>query len=148
MTVFSPVNNESKSPALQPAAKLSDEQLGRVLGFADMVGDWIKSVEAEAYARAMRGVAPLGYKLVQGKSGNRKWDNEELAAKALGEEVFYEKCARSPAQVEKLLKAQKKNVDISLIVTQSPGKPTLVPIDDARPAIALTLPFTPITDPF
>ena len=144
MTMFSPINEESRSPALIVAAKLTDEQIGRTLDFAGMVGDWIKSVEAEAYARAMRGQFPLGYKIVQGKGGNRKWISDEAVAAAIPDKTI--RCVeeiRSPAALEKELKRLKIKLDIAPLVTQSPGKPSLVPITDPRPAISAT-PFTPI----
>ncbi len=146
MTVFSPINDASRSPTLQPAANLNDEQLGRVLDFADMVATWVKSVEEEAYKRATSGGSVLGYKLVKGKGGNRKWADENIARKTIPPGIeFYEKSAKSPAQIEKDLKAKKIKLDLSSLTTQADGKPTLVPATDSRPAIS-ALPFTPIAD--
>lgn len=147
MTVFSKYDTV-KSPALMRPADLTNEQMGRVLEFADGLSDWIKAVEEEAYSRAMRGETPLGFKLVQGKAGHRKWKDEAATAKALpNREILYEESMRSPAQVEAKLKAIKIKLDISQLVIQSKGSPTLVPITDARPTLAAVA-FTPVSSSF
>jgi hypothetical protein len=142
LTTFSPV--EVAPIAFVASASLTDEQLGRTLDFADGLESWVKAVRSEAYARASRGQAPTGYKLVQGKGGNRKWADEDAVAAAIPDETI--RCVtelRTPAQVEKMLKARKIKLDLSSLTVQSPGKPTLAPITDPRPAISAA-PFTAV----
>ncbi len=143
MTMFQPINDQSRSPALVPAKQLSPEQLGRVMDFADTVQAWIDSVLAEGYEQALRGLLPLGRKLVQGKGGNRKWiaDEKAIETAVANPAVLFETSMRSPAQVEAALKKMKVKLDLAPLVTQSAGRPILVPITDPRPAIS-AMPFT------
>ncbi len=91
MTMFNPINAESKNPVLVAPAKLTSEQLGRVYDFADEVEDWLKAVRALGFAQAMSGNPPLGRKLVAGKAGNRKWKDEKaVEALAIPDDVKYE----------------------------------------------------------
>ncbi len=134
MTMFNPVNGASKSPALVSPTQLTSEQLGRTLGFADMVKTWIKAVEDEADARAQRGDLPLGYKLVE-TVGHRKWrDEKEVVATVKDPAILYASPElRSPAQLEKALKAAKVKIDLSSLTMQKSGT-SLVPVADPRPA--------------
>lgn len=120
------------------AATLSDEQLGELLDEMDMLKKWMTSIEQEAKARAQQGRPPVGsdgpYKLVEGRK-RREWtfesDAEFVLKHHLGEQA-YEKTLLSPAKAEKALG---KGVDISDLIRQLPGAPTLVPASDKREPI-------------
>ena len=120
------------------AATLSDEQLGELLDEMDMLKKWLTSIEQEAKARAQQGRPPVGsdgpYKLVEGRK-RREWtfesDAEFVLKHHLGEQA-YEKTLLSPAKAEKALG---KGVDISDLIRQLPGAPTLVPASDKREPI-------------
>ncbi|HEX8421197.1 MAG TPA: DUF2800 domain-containing protein [Sphingomonas sp.] len=105
-----------------------------------LVEEWCKAVRAEVERRTFAGEMP-GYKIVQGKAGNRQWGDEEAALAALKkvptlkiDDVAPRKLA-SPTVAEKLLKADPKRWSkIAPLITQEPGKPSVAPESDPRPA--------------
>ena len=96
---------------------------------------WLTAIEQEGKARAQQGRPPIGadgpYKLVEGRK-RREWtfesDAEFVLKHHLGEQAF-EKALLSPAKAEKALGS---GVDISDLIRQLPGAPTLVPATDKR----------------
>lgn len=101
---------------------------------------WCSAVKAEAFRRAEEGKL-AGFKLVSGKRGARAWASAEeaettLKSMRLKVEEMYDLKLISPTQAEKLLKESPRRWKRLLpLVTQSPGKPTLVPVTDPRPAL-------------
>lgn len=92
------------TPALPTPESLTVEQLASVLAKTDLLGDWIKGVEAYAQGLLEAGRAVPGFKLVR-KRAIRKWADEgkvESVFKHLGKEL-YETKLKSPAQLEKLV---------------------------------------------
>jgi hypothetical protein len=117
-----------------------------MLPFRSMAERWWKSLEGELARRANDGedITKYGWKFVEGRV-HRVFTNENEAVSkivSLGvprEKVVTEKVA-TPAQCEKLLRvAGHKNKDIpSLLrglIIKPPGKPTLAPLGDKRPAL-------------
>lgn len=91
-------------PNLPAVESLTVEQLAAVLSKADLLGDWIKGVEAYAQGLLEVGRKVPGFKLVR-KRSTRKWSDEERVLKAfahLGQDR-YETKVKSPAQMEKLV---------------------------------------------
>jgi hypothetical protein len=130
------------TPAAPPAPEtLTPDKLRRVLDAAGIVEEWLNA--CRSYVRAMleRGALKpeeVGYKLVHGKKGHRKWQNESAAAALLGLELgedAYVKTLLSPAQAEKALGKDRKATLKGMIVDGAPGV-ALVPLSDAREAIA------------
>lgn len=118
-----------------PAA-ISNEDLGKALDIEKKVLAFFKAAKKEALRRAHQGAPPTGWKLVQGRQGNRRW-SDELAAAALARAAgveFYEKIAKSPTALEKEMgkEAFKGFADC---IDRADGAPTLVPESDKRPAI-------------
>lgn len=141
---FAPVASAPEAlPAYEP------QKLAEALALADILEARIKQVREFAYAEAMHGRTPPGWKLVN-KQARRKWRDEAEAAEALGlyglpDDNIYERSLRSPAQIEKVLgKANAELLD-SLVVKESSGY-TLVPESDKRPAVKLDAKseFTPV----
>ncbi len=101
---------------------------------------WCAAIKAEAFRRAEGGELP-GFKLVSGKRGARAWasaEEAETTMKAMRLKVgeMYNLNLISPTQAEKLLKeAPRRWKRLQSLVTQPPGKPTLVPVADPRPAL-------------
>lgn len=131
---------------LQPAekAKHSDSAwLAKVLTKADLIEDYLKAVRAEVEARLLEGKEVPGFKLVQGKKGNRKWVDEGEAQtalqEALGEEAFKPRVLISPTEAEKVL-GKPSYKALAHLVIQSEGAKHVAPISDPRPALALTAP--------
>jgi len=137
--------------ALPLAAGLTGEQLGRVIEFAGIFEVWLKAVKAEGLDRLERGAAdsPEHFKLVQGKLGNRAWADEKKVCPGLENhlprnEIYSEPKIKSPAQMEKSLKAAgNKPKDakeiLANLITRPPGKHIMVPETDKRPAVAAVI---------
>jgi hypothetical protein len=122
-------------------ATLSNEQIARILPKLGSVESWCKAIKAHAAAEVAAGRAVGGYKLVEGRS-NRVWGATEkevvdacLAGGFVDNEQLFEYKLLSPSQAEKVL-GKRKNILKPLIV-KPPGKPALVPGDDARPAMVI-----------
>lgn len=139
----SPDEFDTLKPA--EAAKASDDAwLSKVLTKADLIEDYLKAVRAEVERRLLAGGAIPGFKLVQGKRGNRAWSHIDdatlLMTEALGEERAYKpRVLISPTEAETLLgkKVFKKYAEQ---VSQSDGAKHVAPVSDPRPALTLTAP--------
>lgn len=117
---------------------LSDEQLIKILDFMPLVKPFFEAVAAHALDRALQGDILKGFKLVEGRKGNRQWADERAVEEAfsfVGEDI-YEKKLRSPAQMEKLLGKSAKN-QIDAFTTRADAKLMLVPESDKRQAVSL-----------
>jgi len=121
-----------------------DADLARVMANADLIESWVKAVRAEVERRLLAGEPVPGYKLVQGKKGNRAWtkaEDAEALLKSLGlnPDVMYDHKLISPTSAEKLAKAGALNpqqwAEVSALVTQSEGSPSVAPLSDKRPAL-------------
>jgi hypothetical protein len=129
--------------AVDPLA-LTTENLERLRPFKRMVEGWWKTADHELLRRGLAGAPLTRYKVVEGKS-NRRFANPTEAAQLLIEQgckpgEVIEKVIVSPAEAEKLLvKAGHRKKDLpdllDGIVRKPPGKPTLAPISDRRPAL-------------
>lgn len=122
-----------------------EDTLAGAMAKVKLVEDWCKAVRAETEKRLLAGVPVAGFKLVQGKMGNRKWANVDdaealLKAMKLKVDERYEMTLISPTTAEKLvgtvLSPKQWNRVVPLI-TRTEGSPTVVPESDKRPAIAV-----------
>lgn len=100
--------------AVKPAAvDLDDTALGAARDRVDALEDYCAAIKAEAMKRAMDGKHIPGWKLVDGRLGNRKWKDEGVVETvlqgAVGEEAYQPAKLISPADAEKLL-TKKKHV--------------------------------------
>lgn len=129
--------------ALNPM-RLTNTEIGVLLGYRSFVESWWTSVAEEANRRKSEGQDIPGWKLVHGRSSKR-FVRESVAAPRLvtlgcDPSAVYVTDVVSPAQAEKLLrKAGHRSRDIPELmqdlVVKSPGKPTLAPESDPRSAI-------------
>lgn len=112
----------------------------------DLVEGWCKSVRAEVERRLLSGVEVPGYKLVEGKRGNRSWINADeaelqLMAMRLKVEQMYDLKLISPTTAEKLAKAgdigPRQWKKLEGLYAQAQGKPSVAPESDKRPAITV-----------
>jgi hypothetical protein len=112
-------------------------QISHYLKQADMLEQWVTDLRALAHTMLEAGAIVPEWKLVA-KRATRQWVDEELAAKELMNDLssdeLYTKKLLSPAQAEKLLKKQKKELPASHVVAISSGS-TLATVDDPRPAV-------------
>lgn len=125
---------------------MSTEAMAKLLPYRKTIERWFAEIEAELEHRAMSGEQIPGFKLVKGREGNRTWMDETDAPTELEfigvetDDLFTRKLI-SPAQAEeKLKKTYRLSKDagarlLSHLVTRAPGKQTLVPEDDKRPAL-------------
>lgn len=129
------------------------EYLAAMLGKLDIIEDWCKAVRARGEELLRKGVAVPGYKLVQGKKGNRKWSDAaaaEAAMKAmrLKHDDMFEYSLISPTTAEKLAKTEvigkRQWPKLQALITQSEGGLTVVPASDKRPAVEVK----PVADEF
>lgn len=122
-------------------ADLGDNSLSIAMGRVDLIEQWCRSVRAEVERRLVAGKDVPGYKLVEGRRGNRAWKSPEIAreelAKFLKRDEMIEEKLISPATAEKLLKKNPDGLEALDSLTERPeGKLSVAPDTDKRPAKA------------
>lgn len=126
--------------ALKAPELLTPEQLTDVLSKADMAIDWLNDVKSFALKQAEAGHEVPGYKLVEGRS-NRKYSDADAVAQRLlsegvDEAIIYERSLLGITAMEKAIGKKRFAELLGDLVVKPTGKPTLVPIDDKRPALS------------
>lgn len=122
---------------------VGDNYLSMAMDKVGLVEDWCKAVRAEIERRLSQGLPVPGYKLVEGKQGNRQWTDQAAAEAAmktmrLKTDEMYERKLISPTSAEKLLKkTPAKWEKLQKLITRNPGKPSVAPASDKRPALAI-----------
>lgn len=121
---------------------LTDDEIADIIKRTPKLVEWANSVMDYAQDLAIRNKKQWpGFKLVEGIS-RRKWADEEKASNALfarfpeltEDEIFNTKL-KSITDIEKLVGKKQFNAVLSDLVVKPEGKPTLVPLEDKRPAI-------------
>lgn len=130
---------------------MSDDVLAYVVQRLPDFEAWVKQVSEAALARARAGSLP-GYKLVEGRT-KRRWVTERPGADAtlsmtniamrvrsLGVEPYEPVALRNITDIEKAAKAAgvgPKQLDslMAELTFKPPGRPTLAPVSDPRPAL-------------
>ena len=110
----------------------------------DLIEGWIKAIRAEVERELIEGREVPGYKLVQGKRGNRKWISDAQAVELLKrmrlkQDEMYDFSVKSPANIEKLLKkaAPKKWEKAQALIVQAEGGLSVAPLSDPRDAASV-----------
>lgn len=125
--------------------KLPEAELGSVLKTAPLMRKYLEAVEAKAMTLLLDGKEVEGFKLIEGRQGNRKWGDEKAVRSAfqiLGPDQFTEPKLKSPAQMEKALRdagASKVSAanQVNELVVRDPAKPSMVPESQSgRPWVA------------
>ena len=121
---------------------VGDNWLSMAMSKVGLMEDFCKSLRAEIERRLFAGKDVPGYKLVEGKMGNRKWTSLDEAEKLLKSfklrhEEMYDRTVISPTTAEKLLKTASpaRWAKAQKIIDRAPGKPSVAPESDKRPAI-------------
>ncbi len=118
---------------------LSDDEIAGVLHQIPDLVRWANEIMSYATGEAIsHGKEWPGFKLVEGRS-IRKYTSEEDAARAAKEAGYsdiYEHKLISITAMEKLMGKKKFQDILGTLVAKPPGKPTLVPDTDKRPAIS------------
>jgi hypothetical protein len=128
---------------LTPDTTTGDNYLSVAMSKVELVEHWCKAVRAEVERRLLAGQSVDGYKLVEGKRGNRKWNSEtevEALFKSfrLRQDEMYDYSLISPTKAEKLLKDTPKRWEkAEALISRAEGKPSVAPATDKRPALAV-----------
>ena len=118
----------------------SPDYLSIAMDKIGLVEDWCKGIRAEVERRLMANQAVPGYKLVEGRLGNRQWANKDDAEAMFQswrfrKDEMYDFSLISPTKAEKLLTPARWEKAQALI-TRNAGKPSVAPVTDRRPAIS------------
>lgn len=134
-----------------PPAQLSDGEIAQVLAKLPELKAWASDVEAYALSLAVnQGKTWSGFKLVEGRS-IRKYSDEKAVvevAEAAGVSDIFERKLKTITALEKQLGKRRFNELLGDLIIKPPGKPTLVPETDKRPALQTASAadeFTPIS---
>lgn len=153
---FTPVGSEL---ILSPANTFSGQALSDILLQVDVLEGWIKAVRAFAHHEADHGRCPPGFKLVA-KKANRKWKDFESAKEVLikagipEDQLYKDPSPKTPAMIEAVikpalgLKGKAATAYLAEMVESPSSGSTLVPEDDARPALKADpeTEFLPVND--
>jgi hypothetical protein len=128
-----------------PCAETGDNYLSMAMGKVDLVEAWCKAVRAETERRLLAGQTVDGWKLVEGRKGNRAWADEaaveEMMKRSfrLRDADMYVQKLISPTAAEKLLKdTPKRWKRVEDLMTRAEGKPSVAPAADKRPALVVS----------
>lgn len=116
---------------------VEEDDLADRLAKVPMLKRYIEALETEAMARALEGNIPEGFRLIEGRQGNRRWSDKqtviaEMKSLGMSEYDFMQTDLKSPAQMEKALITAGNSRDeardiIANLVDRNPPKPSLVP---------------------
>lgn len=121
-----------------PDMQTGDNYLSMAMAKVGLVEDWCKGVRAEVERRLLAGQKVDGFKLVEGRRGNRKWADEaevEALFKSfrLKADDMYDKTLISPTKAEKLFKSNPKRWEkVEAMTSRSDGKPSVALASDKR----------------
>lgn len=130
--------------AIDAVPEHENQLLAKLYASLPIIESWSKAV-AEAVSSKLHSGEPVpGYKLVQGRAGNRAWSNVEdaeqvLKGMRLKVEEMYDLKLISPTNAEKLQKAgvigPRQWTKVQDLIVRPEGKPTVAHESDKRPAL-------------
>lgn len=140
--------SEPVAPQIKHAAErtVDNATLGNLLSAVPLIETWCKAIRARVESELLAGRAVAGYKLVQGRAGNRAWtsaDEAERILKSMRLKVadMYDFTLISPTSAEKLHKAgrigDRQWPKLQGYITRTDGKPSVAPESDKRPALVI-----------
>lgn len=120
--------------------EIGPEAISYILGVESMITAWLKKVKEQAQTALLNGEDIPGYKVVEGKLGNRAWSDElkvaeALEAAGLAREDYTTVQLLSPAAMDKAIGKKRAAELLSDLIVRSPGAPTVVPASDKRPKL-------------
>ena len=117
-------------------ATLDDIEIAAILAKVDGMISWGNDIKEYALQQAQSGVHFDGWKIVEGKS-NRKFTDEAAVASKVKDAGYdpYEKKLLGITAISTMLGKKKFEELLGELVYKPPGKPTLVPESDKRPAM-------------
>lgn len=124
---------------------LAPHEVAEVIRMEPLISLWLKRVKDQALATLMDGGEIPGFKVVEGKQGNRKWADDLKVNAALQPLYRLEEYTKTElltvAQMEKALGKPKVAELLGDLITREPGRPTIAPITDKRPVYDRTADF-------
>ena len=117
---------------------LTDDEIEAVLPKLTDIIKWANDIGSYALEMAVsHGKEWTGYKVVEGRSVRRYSDETAVAetAKKNGYTDIYKKSLITMTEMQKLMGKKKFEEILGSLITKPPGKPTLVPVTDKRPAM-------------
>lgn len=124
---------EFKMPPL-----LTDSEIEEVLNILPDLTKWANEITAYATDAAVNhGKEWNGFKVVEGRTVRKYKDEDAIADKALasGYKDIYRKSLIPMTEMQKLMGKTKFEEILGSLIYKPPGKPTLVPNSDKRPAM-------------
>ncbi len=124
---------EFKMPPL-----LTDNEIEEILNILPDLTKWANEITAYATDAAVNhGKEWNGFKVVEGRSVRKYKDEDAIAEKAVasGFKDIYRKSLISMTEMQKLMGKAKFEEILGSLIYKPPGKPTLVPNSDKRPAM-------------
>lgn len=117
-------------------ATLDDTEIAAILEKVDEMISWGNDIKDYALQQAQSGVHFEGWKIVEGRS-NRKYTDENAVVDTVKDAGFdpYEKKLLGITAMSTLLGKKKFEELLGGLIYKPPGKPTLVPESDKRPAM-------------
>lgn len=120
---------------------LTDAEIEEILSVLPDLTKWANEITVYATdAAANHGKEWSGFKVVEGRSVRKYRDEEEVAeaAQKAGYTDIYRKSLITLTEMQKLMGRQKFEEILGSLIYKPPGKPTLVPATDKRPAMNIT----------
>lgn len=116
---------------------LAPHEVAEVLQMEPLVSLWLKRVKDQALTDMLNGEQIPGYKVVEGKQGNRKWTDDLTVLQVLegagyAKEDVTETKLLSPAAMDKALGKKKAAEMLSGFIDRAPGAPTIALENDKR----------------
>ena len=126
-------------------AVAAEDDVSRAMSRVELVEHWCKAIRAEVERRLFAGEPVAGFKLVEGRRGNRAWSDEAEVEKLfksfrLKQEEMYDFKLISPTKAEKILKTKNPGrwEKVNALTSRGDGKPSVAPATDRRPALAVS----------
>lgn len=118
---------------------LAPHEVAEVLEMEPLISLWLKRVKSQALTSMLDGQEVPGFKVVAGRLGNRKWNDElqvaeVLKAEGYSTEDYTETKLLSPAGIDKLVGKKKAAELLADFIARDQGAPTIAPASDKRPA--------------
>lgn len=129
---------ETENAAGREPATLSDAEIGDILTRAASLQKWITALQDHAFKTMMEGKRIPGWKLVEGRI-SREWGDQDTAfhqmqEAGIPEAILWERKPVTVAALEKALGKADFAKYAAPWVLKKPGKPTMAPDSDKRPA--------------
>ena len=131
--------------ALQPTGRQKDprlislEDLGHYLSVAGELKKWAEDLQDYALSECLAGSNVPGWKAVAGRGARSFTDTDKafaiLKKDGIDECLLYKREPLTLAQIEKELGKKRFTELVGKLVVKAPGKPTLAPVFDPRPAV-------------